>query len=354
MIHLATLLLAAQISVLPAPTPAPSAEPFLFATNDSLLMSWMEGKSVRFARFDGAKWSEPGTIVKRDDLFANWADFPSIVEDGNGILYAHFLQKSSVGKYSFDVRMSVSRDGGKTWSESVLINRDGKQAEHGFVSLVPLTQGGVGIAWLDGRRKEMSLRYATVSARGVMANEVELDGRACECCATGMAMTSSGPLIAYRDRSAKEIRDISYVRPGSKLQPLHADGWKIEGCPVNGPQVDAIGDASVIAWFTGANDKPHVYVAFDGGRPIAVDAGKPVGRVDVVLLDRNTAVVSWLEGDAIRARKVMRDGKSEPGVIIAEPSSARASGVARIARIGREVYFAWTDEKHVRVSRARF
>jgi hypothetical protein len=78
---------------------------------------------------------------------------------------------------------------------------------------------------------DMTLRYATIDARGTIHSDVQLDARTCECCATGMAMATSGPVIVYRDRSPKEVRDIAVVRATGKgwTRPrlVHADGWKI-------------------------------------------------------------------------------------------------------------------------------
>ena len=379
------------VESIPSPAGAGAAEPFLFATKDGALLSWLEPvagtdrTALRFARYREGRWSEPRTIVERNDLFVNWADFPSIVEDAQATLFAHWLQKSGKGTYSYDVRMATSRDGGATWGESFLLNRDGKEAEHGFVTLAVLPQGGVGATWLDGRKMtmgggdheghdagDMGIRYATVDGNGTIANDVELDGRTCECCTTGMAMTSSGPVIVYRDRSSDEMRDIAYVAKtaGGWTQParVNADDWKINACPVNGPQIDAIGQRAAIAWFTAAQDKGRAYVAFsdDGGKTftkrVQIDEGKPTGRMDVVLLDETTALVTWLEqttaGAEIRARRVGRDGKGEPSMKIADSSTARAAGFARTARIGRDVYFAWTEQsansKRVHVARGSF
>lgn len=381
-----TEILVPHVEEIASPAGANAAEPFVSATRDGVLLSWLEPVAstdrtrLRFARYRNGQWSEPRTIVDRNDLFVNWADFPSIVEDANGVLFAHWLQKSGAGTYSYDVRMATSADGGATWSESFLLNRDGTPNEHGFASLAALPDSGVGVTWLDGRKMtpgdhdhegggDMGIRYATVDAKGTIAEELELDGRTCECCTTGMAMTGSGPLIAYRDLSADGIRDIAYVRrngsgwtaPGA----LHADGWKIDGCPVNGPQLDAIGTRVVAAWFTAANERQRVYVAFSddaGGtfaKPVAVDDGKPAGRVDVVMLDERTALVSWLEqtpdGAEIRARRVSRDGAPEPSTKIADSAAARAAGFARIARVGAGVYFTWTEQsatgKRVHVAR---
>ena len=362
----AALLLIAQLTPVPAPAGAGSAEPFLFATKHDVILSWLEENALRFSRYDGAHWSPAITVVKRDDLFVNWADFPSVIEDARGVLFAQWLQRSGAG-YSYDTWMATSADGGKSWSAPFLLNRDGKKNEHGFVSLVPLAKEGVGAAWLDSRNMpegkeegDMSLRYATVNARGAVANEVELDARACECCTTAMAMTASGPLIVYRDRSDDEVRDIAYVRPGSKPRLVHADGWKIGGCPVNGPQVDAAGGSAAVAWFTAANEQPRVYVAFEGDfeHPVRVDEGKPAGRVDIVMLDAKTAVVSWLEANEVRARTVTRKGTLGASTKIGQSSAGRGSGFPRIAHLGRTVFFAWTQldgsAKQVQLARVPF
>lgn len=381
---------ARNVEAVPSPAGAGAAEPFLFATREGVLLSWLEPvagtdrTALRFARHRGGQWSAPRTIVERNDLFVNWADFPSIVEDAQGTLFAHWLQKSGKGTYAYDVRMATSRNGGANWGESFVLNRDGKEAEHGFVTLAALPEGGVGATWLDGRKMtggghggheaggDMGIRYATVSADGTIAEDVEVDNRTCECCTTGMTMTSTGPVIVYRDRSADEVRDIAYVTKTTsgwtKPARVNADDWKINACPVNGPQIDAIGKRAVTAWFTAAQEKGRAFVAFsdDGGltfnKPVQIDEGKPIGRLDVLLLDEQTALVTWLEqtvaGGEIRARRVGRDGKGEPSIKIADSSTARAAGFARVARVGRDVYFTWTEQdaksKRVHVARGRF
>ena len=374
----------AQVTMMDPPSAPGAGEPFLSAAAHGICLSWLEPVAnsdrvaLRYARLGAKGWSAPQTIVERNDLFVNWADFPSIVEDDQGVLFAHWLQKTSGATYAYDVHMSVSRDG-RTWCPPFRLNRDGTRTEHGFVSLAPIRGGGVAAAWLDGRNipegkeeGEMTARYATVSAQGVVAHEAELDERTCECCTTGMAVTSSGPVVAYRDRSSDEIRDVAVVRQTgtrwTKPKIVHADGWKIAGCPVNGPQIDAIGPNAVVAWFTGAANRGRVRVTFsdDGGRtfapPLDVDDGNPAGRVDVLMLDAKTAVVSWVEqtpaGAEIRARLVGRDSPPRSSIKIAASGSARAAGFPRIARRNRDVYFAWSEQSansgRIHVSRVEF
>ena len=384
-VSMAALGEAPAVSEIAAPTAGDAAQPFLFAAKDALLLSWLEPvpntqrTALRFARFAGGKWSEPRTIIERDDFFVNWADFPSVVEDTNGALFAHWLQRSGGTTYAYDVKLAISKDGGRTWTAPILLNRDGKKNEHGFVSLAPLAKGGVGATWLDGRNMvegkeegDMTVRYAALDAAGTIRSDVQLDDRACECCTTAMTMVAGHPVIAYRDRSAEEVRDIAVVRQTasgwSKPRAVHNDGWKIAGCPVNGPQLDARGSRVVAAWFSAAAEHGRAYVAFsdDGGAtftaPIVVDDGAPIGRMDVVMLDNDAAVVTWSEqtaaGAELRARRVPRNGKPDPSIRIADSTAARAAGFARAAVVGRDIYVAWTEQnsatKRVHVTRVRW
>jgi hypothetical protein len=166
-----------------------------------------------------------------------------------------------------------------------------------------------------------------------------------------------GALVAYRDRSAEEIRDISVVRledgAWSEPEPVHADGWKIAGCPVNGPSLAAAGDRVAVAWYTAAQDTPRVLLAFsdDGGHrfgaPIFLDGGAPLGRVSVLLEPDGSALVAWLEvreKEALfQVRRVGRDGAPGPTTTVARTSAARASGFPRMVRSGDRIVFAWTE-----------
>jgi len=259
-----------------------------------------------------------------------------------------------------------------------VLHRDGKQAEHGFVSLTPHPGGGVAAVWLDGRemtgghdhdaKGAMTLRYAAIDRQLGITEEKVLDARVCECCATAMTMTPRGPLVAYRDRSDDEIRDIAFVRRNSegnwsKPARIHPDNWKIAGCPVNGPQLASRGNYVAAAWFSAAENKPRVNVAFSSnagaafGKPVRIDTGNAVGRVDLLMLADNSALAIWIEGtekdSGIFARRVHPDGRRGAPIKIAATSSARASGFPRAALIGNAAYVAWTDPgtKQVKVAK---
>ena len=348
-----------------------SAQPGLAVDdNGRVYLSWLEpadsGHALRFAVHDGAKWSEARTIVARSDFFVNWADFPSLRVLDGGRLAAHWLQRNGRGTYAYGVRIAQSSDAGRTWSPAIVPHRDTAQVEHGFVAMWR-EAGRLGLVWLDGRKfskeghdasNEMMVLSTTILPNGTLGTESRLDERSCDCCQNAAAMTSQGPIVAYRNRSAEEIRDI-YVarRVGSAWStgvPVHNDNWKIAACPVNGPALAARGNRVALAWFTAANDSARVKVAFsdDAGvkfsAPVRVDGGLPAGRVDVALLPDGAALVTWVErvgGDtaAVRARRVSPDGRAGAPFTIAASSAARASGFPRLAITSQHAMFAWTQ-----------
>jgi hypothetical protein len=360
----------ASIVMVSSPAGPNAMAPHLTTTNDgTVAMSWLEGSSLKMAAYNNGKWSAPRVIAKRNDFWANWADFPSILRDNRGTWFAHWLQRSGPGTYSYDVMITSSADGVK-WRTPRVLHTDGTKTEHGFVSMVKLPKEGVAVTWLDGREMEkkgpMTLRYATLDAALNVREEKVLDPRVCECCTTAMARTNSSMVVAYRDRTEDEIRDISFISLGSgkPISPLHKDGWKINGCPVNGPQLDAFENTIAAAWFTAADNEPRVLASFSRGRvkfaaPLRIDTKNAVGRVDVIALDGNSALVSWIEGGAedaaIYARVIRIDGRMDPPMRIAPTSSARGSGFPRMTRSGEYVYIAWTDPaaKTIRVARIK-
>ncbi len=362
-----------------SPAGQDSREPELFASADGrVILSWVEKindkrHALQFSTRDAAGWSATRTVAEGDNWFVNWADFPSVVALPDGSMAAHWLVKSGKGTYAYDVNISRSNDGGRTWGRPVVPHTDGTTTEHGFVSLLPLQDGRVGAVWVDGRAMKdvkeahdeeaphsasMQLRYAAIDAGGKLSDEAVLDERICECCQTSAALTSEGVIAAYRDRSEREVRDIHFVRrQGSGWtapQPAPADNWEIDGCPVNGPAIAAEGRRVALAWFTGEGNSPRVQVAFSSdagatfGPPARIDEGEALGRVDVVLLADGSALVCWMEGGARegganKVRRVAPDGTPGPVAIISRVDVSRSSGFPRMARLGDTVYFAWTQ-----------
>lgn len=350
-----------------------SAEPNLsIGRGGRVYLTWIEPGAdsshvLRFAVLEGQRFSIAQTIARggKGEWFVNWADFPSLLSLSQTHLAAHWLQRTGSSRYAYGVRVSLSNDGGKTWSAPITPHRDVSESEHGFVSLFPL-QNELGVIWLDGRKHaaaknesdaEMSLRYTTLTRTGQLGTDIELDARVCDCCQTSAAITSRGPVVVYRDRSANEVRDIAITRleKGRWTAPrlVHRDNWIINACPVNGPSVSARGNSLAVAWFTGANNESRVFVAFSRNAgdqfsaPVRVDDGNPAGRVDVQYLNDNSAVVSWIERldnrAEVRVRRIYANGRRGDSRTISTSSAERASGFPQMIWRGRDLVLAWTE-----------
>lgn len=383
--------------VVTTPAAANSAQPQLTVSPRGVLLSWIErsgeAATLKFSERTPSGWSPAKTIASGTDWFVNWADVPSALRLPSGAIVAHWLQKSGPDTYAYDVRLSHSTDDGKTWSASYRPHHDGTKTEHGFASLFPMGEG-FGLVWLDGRNMvaapkpgeggtgggghdghgsgAMSVRFGQFDKSFKQIAETAVDTRVCECCPTAAAATAEGVITAFRDRSDDEIRDNYVARlvngKWTTSQAVFNDNWKIAACPVNGPALSANGRAVAMTWFTVKQEQGQAYLAFSTdagatfGKPIRVDDGGSLGRVDVALLPDGAALVTWIEfadqRAQFRARRVDKNGTRSPAVTVAGIAGNRASGYPRAAIANGEVVFAWTESVsggalHVRTAVAK-
>ena len=344
--------------------------PNLVSKEGNLTLSWISSEEdqeavLYYSQFINENWKLPVRITSGSDWFVNWADFPANAINGDLILTS-YLKKSASGTYTYDVVLNLETLSGEKIKENFLLNTDGVQAEHGFVSMIPTNEKGFFITWLDGRNtiedtkdghhKAMTIRFAEISDTGEILNESELDAATCDCCQTSIAMTNDGPIVVYRDRSKEELRDIystKYI--DGKWQaptPVHQDGWKINGCPVNGPKVVANSTNLAVAWFTAANDIPLVNISFSTSNgdtfnsPIQLNDLDAIGRVDVAFLNSKEVLVSYMEVDDIgtylKVKKVSLDGMVSEAFTVSEIDGGRNTGVPQLEIMKGEVFLVWT------------
>jgi hypothetical protein len=370
-------------SPLPLDVPA-SATSGMYAMTEGadgkIYLAWIESaaklSTLKFSKLDTNKWSEPRTIASGDNWFVNWADHPTLTALKDGTLLAHYLVNNTgaAAKYGYHLRMSRSTDSGKTWKE-IYHAKEADADYSGFVSLLPEGAGFSAIylspgpaapagdaGYEGGHLKGLSVAHFGPNA--ILTSDTVIDPDTCSCCTTSVVQTSDGPIAAYRDHQG-EIRDISVVRfrGGKWSEPttVNADGWKINACPTNGPVLAASGRRVAIAWFTAANDAPHVRLAFseDAGVSFkatsAVDGGNPVGWPAIVMLDDGSAVVSWLENTGggngqVRIRRVWPSGKIGAAVSVAAGPAGRATGVPQMVKNGNSLIVAWRAERVMTIS----
>lgn len=355
--------LAAAPRELPNPAgPGAMGSALTLLPGGDVMLSWLEPRgpdiwALCFSRLARGteQWSAPRTVASGRDWFINWADFPSITPLADGELLAVWFEMNPAdgpaGRKAtgYHARVSLSRDGGETWSASQRLTTESEVTD--FAVALGRADGMPAlVAWLDARERQAQ-NVQTLYARlwSKEGPDELVDPAVCDCCQLSLVHTEDSVLMAYRGRSPGEIRDIRLVRwrdgTWGEPTPLHTDGWEIPACPVNGPRLAAHRDRVAAVWYTAAQNQPRVQVKFsqDGGETfgeaVRIDAGRPQGRVDTLLLPDNSALFTWLEltGEAgsraggIYLRRVTADGKPGPERLLAASSIARASGFPRIA-----------------------
>jgi hypothetical protein len=168
-------------------------------------------------------------------------------------------------------------------------------------------------------------------------------------------------MLAYRGRTAEEVRDIKFVRFDGRrwMKPItvHADNWTFAGCPVNGPAVAANGNDVWVAWYTEGDGQPSVRLArsMDAGRHFAAprrvaEGNAQLGRVDLAM-DATNVWLTWLvENKAGNAQQLMlarfdvATGTLLHQQDVAELSArGHASGLPQIQLRNGEAWLVWTD-----------
>jgi hypothetical protein len=296
---------------------------------------------LRFAKFAAQekRWGSPQTIAVGNGVPVSSADFPQIALNGDGRGFAVWTNGQG------GAAVSESSDDGATWSAPAPWTSGGQTVEK--FSFVRLSDGRVLVAWLDGRARQTGGTAQQLFARilGARSGDVLVDPSVCDCCQTTLAaFPDGGAILAYRGRTAEEVRDIRFSRfhggNWSAPQPLNNDDWRIAACPINGPRVATDGGRVAVAWFTAADNNPRVLASFSpdaGGRflmPLRVDQGRPAGRVDTLILNDRAMLVTWVENDgSVWLRRVSPEFALNAPVALAPPGAINPKTVPRLALV---------------------
>jgi hypothetical protein len=311
-------------AVLPAvPVSAPetdAAEPAISAAPDGgVYIAWVAHNqtdktgNLFLQKFDaeGKSSGEKSQVNPVAGQVKAWrGDPPTVAVGADGAVYVGWTAKveGSNDNHASDMFLSVSRDGGKTFTAPVKVNDDKIPATHGMHSLSVDKNGRVYVAWLDerylkteapkpaaaapeqksGEKKEHKHFeanrevYFAVSSDGgkTFSANKKLAGDACPCCKTSIAAAPNGQVyVSWRQVLPGDFRHIAVAASsdgGSNFAPMTIvsdDRWQLAACPVSGAAMSISADNKLkVAWFTaGASGAPGIYEteSTDGGKTFA-------------------------------------------------------------------------------------
>ncbi|MDZ7876213.1 MAG: exo-alpha-sialidase [Saprospiraceae bacterium] len=205
-------------------------------------------------------------------------------------------------KRSSEIRFSVSKDGGNTWTTPTSTDTDTTKLTRGFFDAVLLANDEIAVAYLKDvkgstKHEERDLRMA-VTKNGVFQDEKLIDAVVCDCCNISMVVDESGALhVVYRDNN-NDIRDMSHIvskdngATFSSPVTVYADKWEIKGCPHAGATTVSVKNEQYATWFSGTqNGQSGFRLANSSGKLLKVlDAS---AKNTYITSDDKTAVWVW-------------------------------------------------------------
>ncbi|MBS3896369.1 sialidase family protein [Silanimonas sp.] len=364
-----------------------SAQPSVTALPEGgFLLNWQQ-REGEYARLRVARLAAGADVPEmRADLahgrdwFLNWADFPSLAVLDNGDWVGFTLRRSARSPGATDIHLQRSTDGGASWSAPVRVDAREPAGQRGFAALLADGEDRALLVWLDAgalpgqeaphgeahghdhhghdHGSAMRLRAAVFGRDGQPRELAELDADTCSCCPTDLVRHGGEVLAVYRDH-AQGIRDIAFVRRNHEgrwqaPQPVHVDGWRMPGCPVNGPAAAVNGERLAVAWSTMANGPMQVKLALrpapgaDFAVPLLLDSGAAVlGRVDVAPWREGGFLVGWVGGEGgdavLRLAEVDAGGRLVGQHEVTRLPPGRQLGQPRLAASGDTALLVWTE-----------
>ena len=106
-----------------------SSEPQIVDSGRGRILSWVERAGamshLKFSERTASGWSPAVTAASGNDWFLSYADVPSVMRLSDGTLVAQWLQQLDPITEAYNLRLSYSKDSGKTWARSFMPHNHG-------------------------------------------------------------------------------------------------------------------------------------------------------------------------------------------------------------------------------------
>lgn len=220
-------------------------------------------------------------------------------------------------KYAGNIKFSRSTDSGRTFSEPIILNDDGRVTSHRFDSLAIDGKGRVAVAWLDARDRDAA-REKGEEFKGVslysgqsfdngahFEPNRQIHQHTCECCRTALTWTDEGPVVLLRNIFGTNTRDFAVARLDKVeegVRRVTRDEWQIDACPHNGGSLATDDKGQLhLTWFTsGTVAQGQFYKRISGhqeSKPMALGDVDAQPNHAAVVAHGKTIILAWREFD---------------------------------------------------------
>lgn len=320
---------------------------------------------------DKGKTFSPAVMVNPvpEKIAADGENRPKIVVTGEGKVYVAYT--SSLEKpFSGHIRFSRSTNGGKTFSEPVIVNDNREVISHRFEAMAVDSRGKITLAWLDKRDQSAAQRigqayagasvYSTVSDDGGVnfAPDRKVADHSCECCRVAMAIDQDDvPVIFWRHIYGKNVRDHALARLDGKSQPVRVshDQWEVDACPHHGPAISIADDGAYhLVWFDNGPQFHGLFYASSTDRGRTFSTPQAFGNFEAqaghphVLAAGRKVFIAWKEFDgkhSIIRLMASKDGGKSWLASRQVAATAGASDHPLLIADGKNPYLSWYTAK---------
>ena len=240
-----TLMVGANASPQPIEIPNAAQPQLALGEMNEVWLAYGSGKQVFVARSNdrGETFSAAVKVMESPGLRLGMRRGPRIAVGPGGV---------TVTVMTTELLAFHSDDGGRSWSQPVVVNDAPQSAREGLHDLAGNGKGELFAAWLDLRNEKMELWGATSRDGGKTWGSNERiyrspGGTICECCHPSVLFDADGNLAVMWRNSLNGSRDLWMTTraAGQKefgtARKLGEGTWKLAGCPMDGGRLLAFG-----------------------------------------------------------------------------------------------------------------
>jgi hypothetical protein len=240
-----------------------------------------------------------------------------------------------------------STDGGKTWSQGVVINDSPTSAREGLHGMAAGGDGMLYAAWLDDRSIQDGPRrkklFGASSRDGgktwskntlIYRSPEGPDAKICECCHPSVGIDSHGRIYVMFRNNLSGARDMYLAHSDdggstfSAAQKLGEGTWPINACPMDGGGLSIDREGNLISVW---RRQDTIYVDRDGQPEAIVAKGKNPSLVS----GKDGIYLAWSSPSGLLAKI---PGSREPIAIADE------GGYPSLVAVGSSVLAAWESK----------
>ncbi len=197
----------------------------------------------------GKTWSAPRPLLPTPEpIAADGENRPKIAFGKDGLVVISWTRPTSP-RYTGDVRLLRSTDGGAHWSAPQTVHADQQRITHRFDSIAFDDEGRLYVMWIDKRDQHHAgsgyvgaAIYAAVSRDGGVRfdGDIKLADHSCECCRIALSFDPAARKMRalWRHVFAPNERDFMLATFGAvlhaTLERATQDRWAVDACPHHG------------------------------------------------------------------------------------------------------------------------